>query len=85
MALNRYMVEAARECGDAVMHVLQTPVLCCPGCWTNTAMQLAAERRRYLDWLGALWWIGSELRGLNIMETIALTEAMPAMTPWRSA
>lgn len=50
----------------------------------QSAEERAAERRRYLDWFGALWWIGSELRGLNIMETITLTEAMPEMTPWRS-
>lgn len=82
MAQHSYRGEAIREWGDEVMPVLQTPVICRPVRWTNTAMRVAAESRRYLDWCGALWWIGSELRWLNIMET---TEAMPAMTPWRSA
>lgn len=64
--------------------VVQTPVLYCPIRWTNTAAQVAAARRRYLDWWGALWWIGAELRGLAILETIALTDDMPVMTPWKN-
>lgn len=56
----------------------------CPVRAEPTAAQISAARDQYLNWHTALWWIGAELRGLNILETIELTDAMPPMTPWRT-
>lgn len=63
--------------------VVRRPVLYCPVYVTPTAREIAAARRRYLDWWGALLWIGAELRGLGILGRIEITDAMPPMTPWR--
>lgn len=60
------------------------PVLGCPVYLTPTAAQIAAARRGYLDWWGALLWIGGELRTLGILSEIEITSAMPPMTPWRN-
>lgn len=63
--------------------VVKSPVLYCPVYIAPTARQIASARRRYLDWWGALLWLGAELRGLDILTGIEITQAMPPMTPWR--
>jgi hypothetical protein len=59
-------------------------VLVCPVRYTPTSQQIASARRAYLDWYGALLWLGAELRGLNILSRIRITQDMPPMTPWRN-
>ncbi len=55
----------------------------CPVRIVPTAQQIGAARRFYLDWLGALLHIGSELRriGLSGWE---VTQELPPMAPWRA-
>jgi hypothetical protein len=59
-------------------------VLACPVRYAPTAQQIATARRNYLDWWGALLWLGGELRGLDILDRIMVTQDMPPMTPWRT-
>lgn len=59
-------------------------ILACPVRYTPTAQQIASARRHYLDWWGALLWIGAELRGLGILGQINVTQDMPPMTPWHT-
>jgi len=63
--------------------VVYDPVLYCPVQVINPAAKIGAARRAYLDWWGALWWIGAELRGLGISSSVTITDEMPPMTPWR--
>ena len=58
-------------------------VQACPVTISPTSAQIAAARREYLLWWGALLRIGHEMRTLGILETISLTQDMPPMTPWR--
>lgn len=58
-------------------------VRCCPVRIVPTAAQLAASRRGYLDWWGALLHLQSQLRVIRALDTITITRAMPPMTPWR--
>jgi hypothetical protein len=59
-------------------------VLYCPVRLAPTAAQISAARRHYLDWFGALLWLGAELRTLGILNRIVITDAMPPMEPWRA-
>jgi hypothetical protein len=59
-------------------------ILACPVRFVPTAQQIASARRNYLDWWGALLWVGQELRGLGILDRILITQDMPPMTPWRT-
>ena len=56
----------------------------CPVTYSPSAAQIAAARREYLLWWGALLHIGHELRTLDILETIRLTRDMPPMMPWKA-
>ena len=60
------------------------PVLFCPVRVVNTASQIAAARRRYLDWIGALYCIHADLRATGILATIELDEEFPPLAPWRA-
>lgn len=64
--------------GRKVTHDL----LACPVSYSPSAAQIAAARRGYLDWWGALLHLGHELAGCGLA-TIDLTAAMPPLTPWR--
>lgn len=64
--------------------IVHEPVLCCPVRVVNTASQIAAARRRYLDWIGALIWLHGDLRATGILTTIELSEEFPPMAPWRT-
>lgn len=57
--------------------------MACPVTYYPTATQIAARRRNYLSWYGALLWIRQELQTLNILSQVALTDAMPQLSPWR--
>ncbi len=61
----------------------QRHIVCCPVTYRPTWAQIGAARRNYLDWFGALLWLGAELRSLDILSTIRITDAMPPMEPWR--
>ncbi|WP_434286288.1 hypothetical protein [Celeribacter sp. SCSIO 80788] len=65
--------------------IVHDPVLCCPITMRPTGSQIASARRAYLDWWGALLYIGSELRSLGILSGITVTDEMPPMTPWKRA
>lgn len=60
------------------------PVLFTPVKLVPTASQIAAARRRYLDWWGALLWLAGDLDALQILGRVEITGGMPPMTPWRS-
>jgi len=61
--------------------LLSRDVLCCPVRIVPTASQIAAARRNYLNWCGAIlhlqWWLSGALDGID------LTGDLPALTPWR--
>ena len=54
----------------------------CPVVIRPTASQIAAARRGYLDWWGALLHLQAELRAIGL-ERHLITRAMPPMVPWR--
>lgn len=58
-------------------------VVCCPVTYTPTGSQIAAARRGYLDWWGALLALSSDLRGCGLLGRVEVTDVMPPMTPWR--
>ncbi|MEY8143028.1 hypothetical protein [Falsihalocynthiibacter sp. CO-5D18] len=58
--------------------------LCCPVMLRPTSSQIAAWRRAYLDWWGALLELASSFRGYMALSTIDITDAMPPMTPWKN-
>lgn len=53
----------------------------CPVSYSGTARSIAAKRRNYLAWWGALLHLAASLRGC--LHGIELTDALPPMTPWR--
>ena len=57
-------------------------VLVCPVTYSPDASEIAAARRDYLDWWGALLHLRYEL-GACGLASIEITDTMPAMTPWR--
>ncbi|MFH5773577.1 hypothetical protein ACHFJ0_04940 [Paracoccus sp. NGMCC 1.201697] len=56
----------------------------CPVTYRPTQAQIAACRRNYLDWWGALLWLQGEMNALGILSRIQLTNAMPPLSPWRN-
>lgn len=54
----------------------------CPVSYTGTARMIAAKRRNYLDWYGALLHLQAGLR--EALHGIELTDALPVMAPWRA-
>lgn len=59
-------------------------ITACPVRFVPTAQQVASARRNYLDWIGALIWLHAELRSLQILSRVVLTDEFPPMTPWRA-
>lgn len=59
-------------------------VVACPVTYSPSAAQIASARRHYLDWCGALIWLASELRALDILSTVRITADMPPPSPWRA-
>lgn len=56
-------------------------VTVCPVTVEPSASQVAAARRRYLDWRGALMDVQAGLRGVTF-DLFELTDALPALAPW---
>jgi hypothetical protein len=57
----------------------------CPVTYTPTQAQIAAARRGYMDWWGALLALAADLRNCRMLGTVEITTAMPPMTPWSNA
>lgn len=60
---------------------VEVPIALCPVTYAPTQAQIAAARRAYLGWIGALMWLRHEV-GLAGLRTIAITPGLPPMTPW---
>lgn len=54
----------------------------CPVVVRPTAQQIAAARRGYLDWWGALLYLRADLAHAGLQRH-AVSKVMPPMTPWR--
>lgn len=54
----------------------------CPVRVVPTPAQIAAARRAYLDWWGALWHIAHDLRGAGLSRW-RIGPVMPVMEPWK--
>ncbi|WP_305972660.1 MULTISPECIES: hypothetical protein [unclassified Mameliella] len=84
---NRHGVRGKTEkIGEVLSHrprrgVVREPVLWTPVTVEPTASQIAAARRRYLDWRGALMDVQAGLRGVSF-DLFELTDALPALAPW---
>lgn len=64
--------------------VVHDPVRYCPVIYTPTARTIAAARRNYLQWWGALLEIGAHLRLTGVLSGIKITDEMPPLHPWRA-
>lgn len=61
-----------------------------PSHWTRvtdspTGAQISAARRGWLDWWGALLWLGQDLRSCGRLDRVIITTEMPPMTPWQQS
>lgn len=54
-----------------------------PCVWVPSASQIAAARRGYLDWRGALLSVAAGLRGVDL-DRFVVSDVMPPMTPWKN-
>lgn len=55
----------------------------CPVSYTGTARIIAAKRRNYLLWWGALLYLLGELQRPGLLSSIELSGGMPDMAPWK--
>jgi len=58
-------------------------VRCCPVIFTPTQSQIAAARRFYLNWWGALLDLAATFRVYGGLSGHIVTNSMPPMTPWQ--
>lgn len=56
----------------------------CPISYGGGASSVAAARRGYLDWWGALLEVQSVLRREGYLDAIRVTDEMPPISPWRN-
>lgn len=56
-------------------------VRCCPVTYQPSAQKIAAARRAYLDWWGALLDLKGDLRHFDFRDHM-LSDVMPPMKPW---
>lgn len=61
----------------------ETATMCCPVTYTPTAAKIAAARRGWLDWWGALHELRVNLSVGASLTSFEVTKAMPPMTPWQ--
>lgn len=64
--------------GRKVMH----DVYACPVRYTPTPQQVASARKAYSDWYRALLFLAVDLRRLNILSSVTVTQALPPRRPW---
>ncbi|WP_406736932.1 hypothetical protein [Thioclava sp. GXIMD4215] len=57
----------------------------CPIMYVGGGSDMAARRRRYLDWYGALLEVSMQLRVPGYLDTIHVTSALPALSPWQNS
>lgn len=62
--------------------VVRTPVMWVPVTVEPAASRIAAARRGYLDWWGALLAVMAGLRGVDL-DLFVVSQALPAMEPWQ--
>lgn len=62
--------------------VVEREVRFCPVTYSPSQAHIAAARRGYLDWWGALHDIRSSLQTMRLRDH-AVSDAMPAMQPWK--
>lgn len=55
----------------------------CPVRYTPTPQQVASARKAYRQWFHALLFLAVDLRRLNILARISITQALPPRTPWQ--
>lgn len=55
----------------------------CPVIYVNTAYQIAAARRRYLDWYRALHHLRFQLTTACHLTSYTVTQALPEAAPWK--
>lgn len=55
----------------------------CPVSYGGGAPALAAARRAYLGWWGALLTLTTVLRGPGALISVTLTDGMPPLSPWK--
>ncbi len=66
----------------AIRRLKRHDIRFCPCRWYPSSARIAAARRGYLDWWGALLHLQGRLRSVG-MDRFYVTDAMPPMTPWR--
>jgi hypothetical protein len=64
--------------------VVREAVRYCPVRIIDPSRRVAAMRRSYLDWWGALLHLSMDLRVRGILGSVEITRVMPPMTPWRA-
>jgi len=55
----------------------------CPVTYTGSPSSVAAKRRQYLGWYGALLHLLSELSWVGAFTTIRIIDGLPDLSPWR--
>lgn len=65
-----------------IRRVKRHEVRFCPCRWSPSADRIAAARRFYLDWWGALLHLQAALKAVGLDEHV-VTSDMPDLTPWR--
>lgn len=82
----KHGVFAKTEVVDTVKYrhrgrVVKRDVLACPVTYHPTAQKIAAARRDYLDWWGALFDISMSLRAISFRDHL-VSDVMPPRNPW---
>ncbi len=79
---------AKTELVDAVAttfrgRVIMRDVYACPVRYSPTAQQVASARASYRQWFKALLFLAVDLRRLNILSRVRITQALPPRRPWQ--
>ena len=59
-------------------------MLVCTISYTVTARMIAAKRCNYLAWCGALLDLWAVLSRPEMLDTVQITDALPALAPYRA-
>lgn len=62
--------------------VVREPVLYCPCAWAPSPARIAAARRGWLDWWGALLDLRGAFQVYGGLSAFVLTDEMPPLRPW---